>query len=99
MQYDIALKELFRHCHRAILQDLLDLPITDSALIEEMPRETTSVRRSDFVAHVTLESGEQILALIEFQTRWEKNLVPRMLEYRSAPCYRGWFQRSWPYAY
>ena len=83
MQYDIALKELLRHCHAAILRDLLGLPITASSLIEERPRETASVRRSDFVLRVVQEDGEEYLVLIEFQTYWEPNMGRRMLEYRS----------------
>ena len=83
MQYDIALKELLRHCHTAILRDLLGLPITASSLIEERPRETASVRRSDFVLRVVQEEGEEYLVLIEFQTYWEPDMGRRMLEYRS----------------
>ena len=82
MQYDIALKELLRHCHTAILRDLLGLPITASSLIEERPRETASVRRSDFVLRVVQEDGEEFLVLIEFQTYWEPDMGSRMLEYR-----------------
>ncbi len=83
MQYDIALKELLRHCHAAILEDLIDLPVTTSTLIEEKPRETTSVRRSDFVLRVAQANGEELLVLIEFQTHWDRRMPQRMLEYRA----------------
>ncbi len=83
MQYDIALKELLRHCHAAILEDLIGLPVTTSTLIEEKPRETTSVRRSDFVLRVVQADGEELLVLIEFQTHWDRRMPQRMLEYRA----------------
>ncbi len=83
MQYDTALKELLRHCHAAILRDLLDIPVTSSTLMEERPRETTSVRSSDFLLRVVQEDGEEFLVLIEFQTHWQRNMPQRLLEYRA----------------
>ncbi|HHB91168.1 MAG TPA: hypothetical protein ENK60_07645, partial [Anaerolineae bacterium] len=83
MQYDIALKELLRHCHAAILRDLLGLPVTSSTLIEERPRETASVRRSDFVLRIVQEDGQELLVLIEFQTHWQRDMPQRLLEYRA----------------
>ncbi len=83
MKYDAALKELLRHCHAAILRDLLGIPVTSSTLMEERPRETTSVRTSDFLLRVVQEDGEEFLVLIEFQTYWQRNVPQRLLEYRA----------------
>ncbi len=83
MKYDAALKELLRHCHAAILRDLLDIPVTSSTLMEERPWETTSVRTSDFLLRVVQEDGEEFLVLIEFQTYWQRNMPQRLLEYRA----------------
>ncbi len=83
MKYDAALKELLRHCHAAILRDLLGIPVTSSTLMEERPRETTSVRSSDFLLRVVQEDGEEFLVLIEFQTYWQRNVPQRLLEYRA----------------
>ncbi|NOX60506.1 MAG: hypothetical protein GXP42_00930, partial [Chloroflexi bacterium] len=83
MKYDIALKELFRHCSEAILRHLLDIPVVESILLEERPQETTSLRRSDFVFLVTREDAEQILVIIEFQTHWHPDVPLRLLEYRT----------------
>ncbi|NOX62707.1 MAG: hypothetical protein GXP42_12290 [Chloroflexi bacterium] len=82
MKYDIALKELFRHCSEAILRHLLDIPVAESILLEERPQETTSLRRSDFVFLVTREDGKQILVILEFQTHWHPDVPARLLEYR-----------------
>ncbi len=83
MQYDVALKELLRHCHAAILRDMLGISVTSSTLMEERPRETTSVRTSDFLLRVVQEDGEEFLVLIEFQTHWQRNMPQRLLEYRA----------------
>ena len=83
MKYDAALKELLRHCHAAILRDLLGIPVTSSTLMEERPRESTSVRTSDFLLRVVQEDGEEFLVLIEFQTYWQRNVPQRLLEYRA----------------
>ncbi len=82
MDYDIALKEMLRLCSREILQRWLHISVSESALIEDLPQETTSVRRSDFPLRVVTEDGREMLVLIEIQTRWEPTLPPRMLEYR-----------------
>ncbi len=82
MHYDIALKELLRHCGQAILEHLVGLPVQTSTLIE-VPQETTSVRRSDFPLRVTTRAGEKLLVLVELQTRWQADMPLRLLEYRA----------------
>ncbi len=82
MQYDIAIKELLRHCSQAILEHLAGIPVQHCTLIE-VPQETTSVRRSDFPLRVTTPQGEDLLVLVEVQTRWEPQLPLRLLEYRA----------------
>ncbi len=82
MHYDIALKELLRHCSRAILEHLVGLPVQESELLQ-VPQETTSVRRSDFPLRVVTADGEELLVLVELQARWERHLPLRLLEYRA----------------
>ncbi len=82
MHYDIALKELLRHCSRAILEHLVGLPVQESELLQ-VPQETTSVRRSDFPLRVVTADGEELLVLVELQARWERKLPLRLLEYRA----------------
>ena len=82
MQYDIAIKELLRHCSQAILEHLAGLPVQHCTLLE-VPQETTSVRRSDFPLRVVTPDGEEFLVLIEVQTFWEPRLPLRLLEYRA----------------
>ncbi len=83
MDYDIALKEMLRLCSREILQRWLGIPVSESAIIEDLPQETASLRRSDFPLHVITDEEQDLLILIEIQTRWHSSLPHRMLEYRS----------------
>ncbi len=82
VHYDIALKELLRHCGKAILEHLVGLDVTAATLVE-VPQETTSVRRSDFPLRVVTGQGEDLLVLVELQTRWEPTFPLRLLEYRT----------------
>lgn len=81
--YDIAAKVLIDTCREEILRRFLGLPISASTLLEDVPQETSSVRRSDFPLLVTGEQGEQTLVLIEVQNEWEPRFPLRLLEYRS----------------
>lgn len=81
--YDIAAKVLIDTCREEIRRRFLGIPVTASTLLEGAPKETTSVRRSDFPLLVTDEQGNQSLALIEVQNEWEHSLPLRLLEYRS----------------
>jgi len=83
MHYDIAAKVLMEKCREEILRQLLGLSVTESTLLEELPQETVSVRRSDFAILVTDEEGLRRLVLLEVQSRWEHTLPLRLLDYRT----------------
>ncbi|MBX7234395.1 MAG: hypothetical protein K1X65_08425 [Caldilineales bacterium] len=82
MSYDIAAKVLIDRCRSEILRRFLDIPVTESTLLEEAPQETTTLRRSDFPLLVTEEGGRRRLVIIEVQSQWEGDLPLRLLEYR-----------------
>jgi len=81
MRYDVASKRLVEIGKEAILRWLLDIDVESAELIEEIPRETISLRRSDFPLLVRDKEGNERVVLIEFQTRWEPKLPLRLLEY------------------
>ena len=83
MHYDIAAKILMEKCREQILRRLLGLSVSESSLLQELPQETVSVKRSDFAVMVTDESGARRLVLLEIQTRWDRQLPLRLLDYRS----------------
>ena len=82
MQYDIAAKVLIEKCRGEILRRLLGLSVSESSILEQLPQETVSVKRSDFPILVTDETGKQSLVLLEIQSRWEKKFPLRLLDYR-----------------
>jgi predicted transposase YdaD len=83
MHYDIASKILMEKCRGQILRRLFGLSVAESSLLQELPQETVSVKRSDFAVMVTDESGAHHLVLLEIQTRWDRQLPLRLLDYRS----------------
>ena len=82
MQYDITSKVIFERCKGAILRFLCKLDIAEIEEIKELPQETVSLRRSDFVVKVKDREGKMFVCIIEFIQRWEKHLPLRTLEYR-----------------
>jgi predicted transposase YdaD len=83
MHYDIAAKVLMEKCREQILRRLFGLSVAESSLLQELPQETVSVKRSDFAVMVKEESGARRLVLLEIQTRWDHQLPLRLLDYRS----------------
>ena len=60
----------------------MELSVCESSILEQLPQETVSVKRSDFPILVTDEAGKQYLVLLEIQSRWEKKFPLRLLDYR-----------------
>ena len=82
MKYDIASKVIFERCKLATLKVLCGLNIEEIEEIEDRPQETASLRRSDFVVKAKLKNKKEVLILLEFVVKWQKNLPLRTLEYR-----------------
>ncbi|MBF0495446.1 MAG: hypothetical protein HQK58_02545 [Deltaproteobacteria bacterium] len=60
-----------------------DPPVLESRLIDPLPQETVSQKRSHYSVLVTDVRGERKLVLLEIQTLWDKKIGLRMLDYRS----------------
>jgi hypothetical protein len=82
MAYDIAAKVLIERCRGEILRWFLGIVVTESTLLEELPQETSSLRRSDFPILVTDDQGRRRLVIIEIQNDWAPAMPLRLLEYR-----------------
>ncbi len=82
MHYDIAEKVLIEKCRETILRDLLGIPVSMSVLIEDLPQETVSVRRSDFPIRVYDDRGQPSIVLLELKSKWEATVGLQVLEYR-----------------
>ena len=81
MQYDVAAKVVVQHGKEAILRWFLGIDPEEVELIEELPQESVSLRRSDFPMWVRTKDGRERIVLLEFQTRWERDVPLRLLEY------------------
>ncbi|MCD6507921.1 hypothetical protein J7M22_15040, partial [Candidatus Poribacteria bacterium] len=64
----------------SIVQLLFGIKPDHVSLIERLPQESVSLRRSDFPLMVETED-ERFILLLEFQTRWEREIPLRLLEY------------------
>ncbi|RMG66197.1 MAG: hypothetical protein D6722_15345 [Bacteroidetes bacterium] len=78
--YDAAVKVILTHCREAALEYFLDLQVVESEILE-LPQETATLRRSDFPVRVRTEDGRVFVVLLEVQSRWERDLPLRLLEY------------------
>ena len=81
MKYDVASKTILNLGKEAILRKFLDINPSSIQLLEELPEETVSVRRSDFPLHVVQKDGQEIIVLIEIQTVFDHDFVLRLIDY------------------
>jgi hypothetical protein len=59
----------------------MGLQFAESTLLEEVPQETVSIRRSDFPILIKDQEGGKRLVLLEVQSRWDRRLPIRLLDY------------------
>jgi predicted transposase YdaD len=81
MKYDIAAKVIVDIGKEAILRRFLNIDPDSVQLIEELPEETVSLKRSDFPLHVVLKDGSEKIVLLEIQTIFDRDFVIRLIDY------------------
>ncbi len=81
--YDIASKILMETCRDEIIRYFAGIEVEESTLIEELPQETVSLKRSDFPVMVRDKNGEQTLMLFELQTGWDADVPLHLMDYRT----------------
>ena len=80
--YDVAAKVLIDSCRDEILRRFLGIDVVASDLIEEIPQETVSVRRSDFPMIVDTVDRGKVLVILEIQSFWNERVPLQLLDYR-----------------
>jgi len=80
--YDVAAKVLIDSCRDEILRRFLGIDVVTSDLIEEIPQETVSVRRSDFPMIVDTVDRGKVLVILEIQSFWNERVPLQLLDYR-----------------
>ena len=82
-QYDVASKILMDTCRDDIIRHFLGIDVAESALIEELPQETVSLKRSDFPVMVKDSKGQDELLIIELETNWRPVAPLHLLDHRT----------------
>jgi hypothetical protein len=80
MRYDIASKVTVEIAKYSIVELIFGIKPNQVELMERLPQESVSLKRSDFPLMVEMEK-EKFILLLEFQTRWERNIPLRLLDY------------------
>ena len=80
-QYDIITKALMEHAAKPMLAQFLGIRATEVELIEELPQETVSVKRSDYVLRITGRCRKQSIIIWEFLSEWRKEIPLNLLDY------------------
>jgi len=80
-QYDIITKALMEQSAKPMLAQFLGIRATDVELIEELPQETVSVKRSDYVLRITGRRRKQSIIIWEFLSEWRKDVPLNLLDY------------------
>lgn len=82
-QYDLASKILMETCRDEIVRYFTDADVDETSIVEELPQETVSLKRSDFPVKIKDKAGNESLALIELQTLWNQDVSLNLLDYRT----------------
>jgi len=81
--YDIAAKVLIESCRDELIRQFMGIDIRESRLIDQLPQETVSVKRSDFPVLFTDTAGDSRIAVVELQTEWKAYIPLNLLDYRT----------------
>lgn len=82
-QYDVASKIVMETCRDEIVRYFAGIDVREITLIEELPQETVSLKRSDFPMMIRDRKGETRLAVFELQTEWNRDVSLNLLDYRT----------------
>lgn len=80
-QYDIATKVLMDKAAKPMLEQFLSIPVAEMELIEELPQESVSLKRSDYMVRVTHKDGHAEIVLWEFLSHWKRRAILSLADY------------------
>ena len=66
MKYDVATKIIVDRAAKRIPEKFLGIDVDHVEQVEELPQETVSLKRSDYVLQVTNTQGETFIVIFEF---------------------------------
>lgn len=79
--YDVATKVLMDKAAGPMLKAFLDIDAVNIELIDELPQESASLKRSDYILRVIDVEGRAQIILWEFLSRWRQNAVLNLCDY------------------
>ncbi len=82
-QYDIATKVLIESCRDEFIRRFAGIDVRESRLIDDLPQETVSLKRSDYAVLITDKDAVQKLVILEIQTFWNRSVPLNILDYRT----------------
>lgn len=80
-QYDIITKTLMEQAAKPMLAQFIGIRAAEVELIEELPQETVSVKRSDYVLRITGRRRKKSIIIWEFLSAWRKEIPLNLLDY------------------
>ena len=81
MKYDIATKVLMDKAGERILEKFLGIAVEYLEMLEELPQETVSLKRSDYIFRVTTQDGKLVVVIWEFLSTWKRQSVLNLIDY------------------
>ena len=79
--YDVATKVLMDKAAGPMLDEFLGIQAADIELIDELPQESASLKRSDYMLRVIDAAGQAQIVLWEFLSQWRRNAVLNLCDY------------------
>ena len=81
MQYDIATKVLMDQAAASLMERFLGIRTAEFEYVEELPQESVSLKRSDYILRVTDKDGKTQIGIWEFLSVWKRSAVLNLIDY------------------
>jgi hypothetical protein len=79
--YDVATKVLMDTAAEAMLETFLGIRAADIEVIDELPQESASLKRSDYILRVIDAGGQARIVLWEFLSKWRRRAILNLCDY------------------
>ena len=81
MKFDIATKVLMDIAGEKIVETFLGLKVQEFEFIEELPQESVSLKRSDYIVKVIDSEGKTFIVVWEFLSFWKRKALLNLIDY------------------
>jgi len=81
MKYDIATKVLMEAAVDRVMEHFLGLQLESLEFVKELPQESVSLKRSDYVLKAMNKEGRVFIIILEFLSSWKKKSLLNLIDY------------------